>query len=151
MTTHSASDLLTKPKHLGQYGEANIAHGKVAPSAAALNDVIRPCIIPAGSEVSAIILANDDLDSNGTPLLAVKIGYTPVNSGDGSLVADDDYFVAAGDTTLQAANGGKVFAKFTPKKFEQDVYLDITVSAAAATFAAGTVYAQALGRNVGVK
>lgn len=151
MATHSAADLLSKPAHLGQYGEANLPEGKVTPSAAALSDVFRVCKIPAGTEVEGLILANDDLDSNGVPTLAIKIGYTPVNSGDGSLAADDDYFQAAGDTVLQAAQAGKVYRRFDRIKFEQDVYLDITCSAAAATFAAGSLWVTVLGKNVGVK
>lgn len=151
MAVHKASDLLSKPRHMGQYGDAVVASGVVTPTAAALNDVFRPCIIPAGTEVNAVILANDDLDSSGTPALAFKMGFTPVDANEGSLAADDDYFVAAGDITLQSANGGKVYARFAPIKFNQDVFLDITVTAAAATFASGSVYAAVLGTGKGVK
>jgi hypothetical protein len=151
MATFNASDLLSRARHLGQYGETNGPKFKVTPTAAALNDVLRFGVIPAGSEVRSIILANDDLDSNGSPTLAFKLGYTPVTSNEGSLAADDDYFVAAGDTSLQAANAGKVFSRFDAIKFEQDVFLDLTVSTATATFAAGSVWAQPIMGNVGVK
>jgi len=144
MTIQVASDLLIKPKHLGQYGEGNIVNGKVAATVGAAADIYRPCIIPAGSEVSAIILANDDLDTNGAPTLVFGMGYTPVS-------ASAAYFVAAGDTSLQAANGGKVYARFDPIKFEQDVFLDLLLGTGAATFAAGAIWARVLTRNVGVK
>jgi hypothetical protein len=101
--------------------------------------------------VSAIILANADLDSNGTPTIAFSMGYRPVNTNDGSLSASTTYFAAAGDTTLNAANGGKLYANFVPIKFEQDVFLELTLTAAAATFASGAVRAVVIGENKGVK
>ncbi len=150
MATHEASDLRTRSKHMGQYGELNGPKFKVTPAAAAAADVFRMGIIPAGTEVSAIILANGDLDSNGVPTAAFKMGYTPVNAADGP-AASDAYFQAAGDTAFQSANAGKVYSNFDAIKFEYDVFLDITLTAGAATFAAGSVYATVLGRNVGVK
>lgn len=151
MATFSAPDLIYKPKHLGQYGEGNVLHGKVTPTAGAAADIYRPCIIPAGTEVAAIILANNDLDSNGSPTIVFGMGYTPVSANDGALAANAAYFVAAGDTTLQAPNSGKVYALFDPIKFEQDVFLDLLLGTGAATFAAGSVWARVIARNVGVK
>ena len=149
MATYNALDLNSKPQHLGEFGEANVPNGKVTPTAGGNGDILRFTKIPAGSEVHAIVLANDDLDSNVTPLIAFKIGYTPVDGVNPA--ASDAYFVAAGDITLQAVNGGKVYSKFDPIKFEYDVFLILTLTAAAATFAAGSVWAKALTRNVGVK
>jgi hypothetical protein len=154
MTTKAAADLLTKPGHMSESGDALIAEGVVTLAAgdSDINDILRPCIIRAGTEVHALIVANDDMDSNGTPTAAWKVGFTPVSSNDGSLAADDDYFVAAADTTPQAANKGKVFALFAPIKFEQDVFLDFAFSAAAATEVAGAkLYAKVLGQAKGVK
>lgn len=152
MSTTSATDLLSKPRHMAEYGNAVVAEGNAAPTnTLAADDVIRPCIIPAGSEVCAIMIANTDLDSDASPAILCRIGYTPVSSDDGSLQADDDYFAAAGQTILQAANDGKLYMKFAPKKFEQDVFLDITINTAAATKAAGTVYAVVLGKAAGIK
>lgn len=151
MATFSATDLLSRARHIGEFGEANAIKFKVTPTAGAANDVYRFGIIPAGFEVHSVVLANDDLDSSGSPTIAFKMGYTPVSSAEGSLTANDAYFVAAGDTSLQAANGGKVYSRFDPIKFEQDVFLDITLSAGAATFATGSVWVTVIGRNVGVK
>lgn len=151
MTTYAASDLTSKPKTMGEWGDMVLAEGKVALTALANADVIRPCVIPAGYEVHAIILANDGLDSNGVPTAAFEIGYNPVSSNDGSLAQSAAYFAAAGDTTIRAANVGKVYAKFDPKKFDQDAFLEITMTAAIATFAAGSVYVKVIGRAVGIK
>lgn len=151
MTTFTASDLISKPKHMGQYGEGNILHGKVVLAAAATADIIRPLIIPAGTEVSGIILANDDLDSNGSPTIVFGAGYTPVSANDGALAASAAFFAAAGQTQLQAASSGVLYAKFDPIKFEQDVFLDLLLGTGAATFAAGTLWARVIARNVGVK
>jgi len=154
MTTKSATDLLLKTRHMGGHGDAVIAEGVITLAAgdSDINDVLRPFIIPAGSEVHAILVANDDMDTNGAPTGAWKIGFTPVNTNDGSLAAVDNYFLAAADTTPQTANKGKVFCLFEPKKFEQDVFLDITWSAAAATEVVGAkLYAKALGLAKGIK
>lgn len=151
MSIQSASDLTSKPRPMGEWGDMVLAEGKVTLANFNLAEVIRPCIIPAGHEVHAIILANDDIDSNGTPLAAFEMGYNPVDSNDGALAQSAAYFAATGDITLQAAQNGKVYAKFAPKKFEQDAFLEIIATAAAATFAAGTVYVKVIGRAVGIK
>lgn len=151
MTIQVAQDLLIKPKHLGQYGEGNIVHGKVAATVGATADIYRPCIIPAGTEVAAVIIANDDLDANGSPTIVFGLGYTPVSANDGALAANAAYFAAAGQAQLQSPSSGVLYARFDPIKFEQDVFLDLLLGTGSATFSAGSVWARVLGRNVGVK
>lgn len=145
------SSTLNDNRFMQAFGDAVVAQGSVAlaanPTAA---DVIRVMKIPAGTRVSAIMLGNGDLDSNGTPTLVVGIGYAPVVSGDGP-TASAAYFQAAGDTVLQAANAGKLYHNFAPITFEKDVYLTMTVGTASATFAAGSIYVSVLGRARGVK
>lgn len=151
MATFSASDLLSRARHLGQYGETNSPKFKVTPTAFTVADILRFGVIPAGTEVRSLILANNDLDSNGTPTAAFSIGYTPRDANEGSLAQNTTYFAAAADATLQSANQGKVYSLFDPIKFEQDVFLDLFATASAATFAAGSVWLQYIGGNVGVK
>lgn len=133
------------------FGEALALRGKVAltanPTAA---DVIRIMKIPAGTQVSALLIANTDMDTNGAPTFVVGYGYAPVNAGDGP-TASAAYFGAAGQTDLQAANNGKVYMNFDEITFEKDVYLTATVGTAAATFAAGSIQATVLGKARGVK
>src|SRR5687768_652742 len=148
MATFNAPDLNSKPMPMGGYGNMNVVFGTVTPTAGALADVYRPVRIPAGMTVTSLEIVNDDLDSNGTPLIACKIGYEPVNASDGP-TADDDFFVVAGSTILRSA--ARTAMNFQPIKFEKDVWVTVTLSAAAATFATGKVTAIVTGEATGVK
>lgn len=143
MATYSAADLLTKNRHLGQYGEVNIPEGKVTPSSAVVTaDVLRLCIIPAGTEVQAIMLANGSM---GGPAPA-DIGYSPVDGSNPA--ANSTYFASA--VALGTASAGTLLANFDPIKFEFDVYLIATFGTVTAG-TTNTVRAKALSRNVGAK
>jgi hypothetical protein len=146
MATHSAPDLNTKPLPMGGYGNAAIVYGSVTPTSGALASVYRPVRIPAGMTVTALRINNDDLDASGTAF-AVKIGYTPVSTIDGP--AQNDTYFSPATTILSAANLTDL--RFPPIKFEKDVYVDLTVTVAAATFSAGTITAVATGDATGVK
>jgi hypothetical protein len=145
------SATLNANTYMQAFGNAIVASGSIAVASNPTNaDVLRVMRIPAGTEVNALIIANGDLDSNGSPAIVFSMGYAPVVAGDGP-TAVTDYFQAAGDTTLQAANAGKLYANFAPITFEKDVYLTMTVATQSATFAAGTIYATALGKARGIK
>lgn len=145
------STTLNKNVFMQAFGNTVVADGSLAlaanPTAA---DVLRILRIPAGTKVSAIMLGNTDMDSNGSPTFVHSLGYHPVVSSDGPAL-NATYFAAAGQTNLQAANEGKLYCKFAPITFDFDVYLTATVGTAAATFAAGTIYATVLGEARGVK
>jgi hypothetical protein len=145
MATYSAADLTSKARHLGQYGEVNLPEGKVVPSIAVVTaDTLRLCIIPAGTEVHGIIIANASM---GGPAPA-DIGYSPVSANDGPLAANLTYFKAA--QALGTASDGTLLANFDPIKFEQDVFLTATFGAVTAG-TTGTTRGKALSRNVGIK
>jgi hypothetical protein len=146
MATHSAPDLNTKPLPMGGYGNAAMVYGSVTPTSGAFASVYRPVRIPAGMTVTGLKINNDDLDTGG-PSFAVKIGYTPVSAADGP-VGDDDYFSPA-TTILSAPNLTDL--RFPPLKFEKDVYVDLTVTVAATTFATGAITAIVTGDATGVK
>ncbi len=133
------------------FGNAVVANGVLAltanPTAA---DVLRICRIPAGTRVSALLIANTDMDTDGTPEIDVTIGYVPVVSGDGP-TASANYFGVTGQTILGTTNEGKVYAKFAPITFEKDVYLTMTTVTDAETWANGTIYAAVLGSARGIK
>ncbi|MEO5655383.1 MAG: hypothetical protein ABIR00_05295 [Nitrosospira sp.] len=148
MATFSAVDLSSKARHMGGYGNTAVAWGSVAPAAGVTGDIYRPMIIPAGIEVTDVDIVNDKLDSNATPAIAFKAGYAPLNPDDGP-VASDAYFTAAGNTALR--NAGRASLGFQPVKFEKPVYLTITLTASAASFAPGKVTAIVKGDGVGVK
>lgn len=148
MATFNAPDLLTKARHMGEFGNVTGVQGSVTPTAGANGDVYRPVVIPAGLEVWDVDIVCDDLDTNGTPLIAAKVGFTPLNAADGP-AEDDDYFSAAGNTALRSA--GRTSLAFQPIKFERPVVLTITLTAAAATFASGKVTAIVRGDGLGIK
>lgn len=97
----------------------------------ALNRTTGLFIVPRGFVVQRVYLALTDVDTNGTPTIAVTLG----DSG------DDDRFVAAstigqagGATTTLASTG--LYYEFTA---DTEIFLKATT--AAATAAAGTVTA----------
>lgn len=145
------STTLNANKFMQAFGQGMNLDGVIAltvnPTAA---DVLRILRIPAGTKVSAVMIANGDLDSNGVPTLVFSMGYAPVNASDGP-AASAAYFQAAGDTSLQAANAGKLYRNFAAITFAYDVYLTMTVGTAAATFAAGSIHATVIGEARGVK
>jgi hypothetical protein len=110
-------------------------------------DVLRIMLIPAGTRVDEIVVASDDLDSNGSPTFVVSIGYAYVDGSSASAA----YFAAAGQTFPETGSNGAVFRKFAPITFEKDAYLTMTVGTAAATFAAGSIYVSARGIARGIK
>jgi hypothetical protein len=102
--------------------------------------------VPAGVEVSSVAFQSGALDTNGTPTLAYKAGYFPVDSTS-SLAAVDNYFAPAGSTGLRA--GGRVVCSFEPITFNEDVILRVTLTAPAATLAAGRLWSIVTGNCLG--
>jgi hypothetical protein len=139
---------LNRDRFMGCYGNGFIGFGTVTPATGVSGDIYYPMLIPAGALVTDVDIVNDDLDSNVSPTIACKVGYTPVNAADG-LTADDAYFAAAGKTFLNAA--GRTSLAFQPIKFDKPVYLIVTLTANAATFASGRVTAIVKGDALGVK
>lgn len=134
------------------FGNAVIARDTVTPSAAlALNDTVDILRIPGGTRLLELWKTNGDLDTGTT--LQYKLGFRRAQS-DGVVTEDDDYFVAAGATDLQAAVTGAaptryVFAEVT---FHEDVFITATITAAA-TGVSGTpsIVMTALGEAVGTR
>lgn len=111
-------------------------------------DVINLVRIPAGMEVSVAQIQADDIDTNGAPTFVFRAGYAPCDTGS-ALAANNTYFAAAGQTLAQA--GGRLNCAFKPIKFEEDVWLTVTVNTAAATFAAGEIHGIVIGSAIGPK
>lgn len=147
MATFKANDL-NRDRFMGGYGNGWIGFGTVTPAAGTSGDIYYPTLIPAGTMVTDVDIVNDKLDSNAAPALACKVGYMPVNAADGP-IAVDDYFAAAGNTLLR--NAGRSPLAFQPIKFEKPVYLIVTLTTSATTFASGRVTAIVKGDALGVK
>jgi hypothetical protein len=148
MAIFNATDLGSKPRHMGGHGNAVVVYGSLTPPAGVSGDIYRPVIIPAGVDVTDIDIVNDKLDSNGAPAIACKVGYAPLHPADGP-TADDVYFAAAGTTLLR--NAGRTSLAFQPIRFERPVYLIITLTASSGTFASGKVTAIVKGDGVGIR
>ena len=144
MATYNATNLMSKPRHIGEFGNCVVTQGSVTPTTGALNDVYRPVIIPGGWEVTDVDIVYPDLDTGSA--MAVSVGYAPVNAADGP-TANSTYFQAA--NTFVSGTAGKRSLAFKPIKFEQAVFLTITVTTAATTFASGEVTAIVKGDGVG--
>lgn len=107
--------------------------------------------IPAGFELSQLEFAIPTaLAASG---LAAKVGFASLSgagtvrvTGNDALAVDDDYFRAAGVFGTTAA---KVACNFAPITFQEDVYLRITWTVTATSFAAGNVFMVAAGNANG--
>jgi hypothetical protein len=139
-----------KRVHGAEYGNAVIASDSLAVVAGdvAAASVNKLCPIAGGTTVHRVVIKNTDLDSNGTPTLTAKIGFSPI---DGSAAA-------AGQDTAVAANGAwgqaaatTTYEIFPPVFVDKDSYLTLVVGTGAATGAAGTIYAKVEGEAVGLK
>ena len=135
--------------YMQAFGNAVALDDVVTPAAAlALNDTIDLLRVARGTRLQELFITNGDLDTGTT--LQYKLGYRKVDSS-GALTDDDDYFVAAGATTLQAAVTGATPTRFAlaPITFDEDVFITLTVTAAA-TGVSGTPSITAYARGVAV-
>lgn len=103
--------------------------------------------LPAGIRLGMLDIRCDDLDT-GIPEIVFSVGYRAADS-DSDLSAAATYFAAAGQTT--AGTGGTLHCSFEPIKFEEDVYITITIATNSATFAAGDICMIAIGAAEGAK
>lgn len=148
MTTYSATDLDSSPLHTGPYGNAFSKDGSYTCAALANADIVKLVRIPAGTRVDEVVIQHDEIDSNGTPTLTGKVGYTPVNSTNGPTADDDYWFASAAIGQSKAA----VQCAAQPITFEYDVWLIFTATAAIATLATTAVLTAVVkGQCLGVK
>lgn len=134
------------------FGNAISEDDNTVPTAAlALNDTLDLIRLARGTRLQELLKTNGDLDTGTT--LQYKLGFRKVDP-DGALTDDDDYFAAAGATDLQAAVtlASPTRYNFAPITFDEDVFITLTVTAAAAGVSGTpgiTVYAR--GKAVGGK
>jgi hypothetical protein len=132
--------------HSCEYGNVSRFSGQASVSTAIANaDEVRPVFVPAGTEVHRVVIKNTDLDSNGSPALQAKIGFTPA---DGSAAAGADTAVAAAAAWGQAA-ATTTYDLFPPYQVDVDSWLNIVVTTGPGTGATGTVYANVEGVSLG--
>ncbi len=137
-----------KPVHSTGPGNASVFHDTVAVATTDIDaaDVIQPVVVPAGTYVHEVRVKTTDMDTNATPTLAAKIGFTPV---DGSAApAGADTAVSAAVAFGQVAEV-KSFDVIPPYLVTKDSYLNVVITTGAATAAAGTVSAVVEGDAAG--
>jgi hypothetical protein len=98
-------------------------------SALALNDVIQSPQLPVGAVVVDVLLQTTDLDTNGTPLISLDVGYG----------GDVDYFIALSQIGRTAGVARAAAVTAAPLTLAANDTIDILVSAAPATGVAGTL------------
>ncbi len=135
------------PKFMPVTGAAYFWMDYCAVAAAASADTF-DYVVPAGVEIASVVIQSPALDTNGTPTLAFEVGYTPLDSAS-TLTPNLTYFAAAGQTTARA--GGRLSCAFAPITFQEDIIVRITLTAAAATLAAGNLWAIVSGNCAGPK
>lgn len=105
-----------------------------------LNDIIDIGVLPAGHTVSDAVLIPDDLDTNGTPLIALDVGIMSGNPGEtGSRTCGNELFAA--DTGARTGATSRMSKKdgFIILPTDTDRSIGVKIQAAAATAAAGRI------------
>lgn len=144
-----------KPRHMSEAGCANIYADKATVSGTATSgDLIVPCVVPGGNEITDLEIINDDIDS-GTGAVQCKVGYrytdgsTGVVNPDGTTGPDDAYFFATSSTFLRGAARTKSASK--PIRFDRDVEILVTITATSSGASAGDVHAIVKGIGHGIR
>jgi len=151
VTNYQATPPVANPAHQ-LAGVKRVAQGTMEMATGDLddNDIVMLAPVPSNASITSIQIATDDLDSNGTPLLAWNIG-----------LYDKDEVVIDEDCYATAITAGQAATAFTEYRWEvadinttgqmvwedgglsadsgEIVYVALTASAAAATAAAGTL------------
>lgn len=99
-------------------------------AALVINDVIQSPVIPKGATILDVTVVTTDLDTNGTPLITLDVGYG----------VDPDYFVAASTTGQTGGVIRPTAATAVPLTLTTNDTIDVLVKAAPATGATtGTI------------
>lgn len=114
-------------------GNSVVVHDKVTINAAlASGDILRFGPFPAGVVPTFVTFKHPELDTNATPTLSAKIGF----SYEDGTVGDDDYFsvAAAFARDVSAASGTQyVYTVDGMTEIQKSWYLDVTMTANPAT------------------
>lgn len=111
-------------------------------------DIINLVYVPAGTVVDRVRTKTTDLDSNVSPTLTAKIGFTPV---DGSAAVSGADVAVSADAAWGQSSAVQSYDVIPPYKVEVDSWLTLVIGTGAATAAAGTAYAVVEGESVGIK
>jgi len=112
-------------------------------------DVINPTRVPGGTMVHRVVVKTTDLDTNVSPTLTAKIGFTPIDGSAAPSGADTAVSAVAAFGQSAATTTYEVIPPYLVKN---DSFLSIVIDTGAATEAAtGTIVAKVEGEFVGIK
>lgn len=106
-----------------------------------LNDIVDIGVLPAYHTVVDMILVPDDLDTNGTPAIALDVGIMSGTVGDTATArtCGNEFFAADTGARTGAVSRMSKAAGFTVLPTEADRSIGVKFQAAAATAAAGRI------------
>lgn len=106
-----------------------------------LNDILDLGVLPAYHTVSDAVLVTDDLDTNGTPTIALDVGIMSGTPNDTASARTCGSEMFAADTIARTGGVSRMSKKdgFIIKATEADRSIGVKFQAAAATAAAGRV------------
>lgn len=127
ITNIEASPVVSLHKKTGEVKSVIDQYAAATTAVDNADDNILICAVPSNAVILDVLVLNDDLDSNGTPTLAVNVGLAYSGIGgtqkkDGNTsgtVIDADCFGSA-VTTLQSAN-----VTWSSVRFEADDIVDV--------------------------
>lgn len=114
------------PSFSGAFGNASQAVFTYTAAAADIADVIYLGKLPKYAIVTGVVLYTANLGAN----VNLDVGYITAEL-DGTLTADDDYWLVAADAHEIARTQSAAAA--IPKQFNEEIYVTATVDTAAAT------------------
>lgn len=154
MATYNSVNAFEPPRS-GQFGISGSWADKTSLTVAVADtDVLRLVELPAGIDVSKVVIRTTQLDSNVSPTLTASIGF---KAKDGSALAADYASTAATSavaTTAAFANTAGITEYYLnpPYRLEVPAWLAVTMTAEPATGeATGTVYGFVQGIVLGAK
>jgi hypothetical protein len=112
----------------GAFGSKSQVVFEYTAAAADINDVIYLGKLPKFAIVTGVTLYNAALGGSTT----VDVGYATAEL-EGTLTADDDYWIAAKVTHAEAITSHTAYPTAKPKKFAEEIFVTATVEGAAAT------------------
>lgn len=111
------------------------------PANAALNDILELGILPAGCRPVDATLDADDLDTNGSPLIALDVGIMSgkVGSTDGGRTCGSELLAASQIARTGGSARLATAAAFRITATDEERSIGVKIQAAAATGAAGVI------------
>lgn len=131
MATYTAASATVQfpPATASVAGDIKAVRGEIdVDTALALNDVVNLCKLPAQHVPVDFILDSDDLDTNGSPAIVMKVG---IDSDDDALISSTTVGQAGGLARMDVVTG----LRLAPSDSDRTVF--VTVSTGPATGATG--------------